>query len=85
MQEHPVNEMLLNSNSPFSKSVLLTTSSELNSDSRRHLPLVFSSNRCIPTICIQFDRGDEAHITINQDTVFYSDVYSVIEKTLIFV
>jgi len=26
------------------------------------------------------DRGDEAHITINQDTVFYSDVYSVIEK-----
>ena len=34
------NEMLLNSNSP-SKSALLITSNELNSDSRRHLQLVF--------------------------------------------
>ena len=26
------------------------------------------------------DRGDEAHITVNKDTVFYTDVYAAIEK-----
>ena len=26
------------------------------------------------------DRGDEAHITVNKDTVFYTDVYSQIEN-----
>jgi hypothetical protein len=26
------------------------------------------------------DRGDEAHITVNTDTVFYTDVYAAIEK-----
>ena len=53
MQEHPVNEMLLNSNRLLQERVL-TTSIELNSGSRRLLQPVYSSNRCIPTICTQF-------------------------------